>query len=104
MEGFLMGPGKRVALDHGIEEEEIWVLGLDEEKACVRHFAERGANTDEVGDEEIGLVEVSAEEMGVDFSEVGAGGAAMEEAKDVALCFPPAAAATAHQIDISTDR
>jgi len=49
MEGLLKGSTKRVPFNHGIEKENIWVMGSAKDAICVGHFVKGPANGDEVG-------------------------------------------------------
>lgn len=49
----------------------------------MEHFVERSAGGDEMGEDEVGLVEVVTVEVGMDFDEVGAGAMAMKEREGI---------------------
>lgn len=88
MERVLEGFGEGRGFDDGVEEDDVGVVGLVEDEASVRGLVERGADGDEVGKDLVGLVEVVAEEVGVDLGELGSGFAAVEEAEDPPLHLP----------------
>ena len=81
MQGLLEGTADGVALDHGVEEQHVGVLGPVEDAPRVAHFVNGAADGDEVGEDLVGLVEAVAEEVGVDFGELFAGFVAVEEAE-----------------------
>lgn len=68
-----------MALDHGVEEDDVRVLGLGEDARGVGHPVEGAADRDEVREDLVGLIEAVAEEVGVDLGEPGPGLAAVEE-------------------------
>lgn len=71
-----------MALNHGIEKEDIGVSGMVKDPIRVGHFVERPANGDEMGEDLVGLVKSMAEEVGVDLGELCSCFMAMEEAEN----------------------
>lgn len=56
-----------------------------EDFSCIWSLVERATDGDEVSEELIGLVEVVAEEMAVDFGQSGSGFLAMEKLQELSL-------------------
>lgn len=92
MERFLRRSRDRVAFDHGIEQKDVGVLELTKDEVGIRHFVEGATDRDEMGEEKVRLVEVMAEEVGVDLGQFSSGVMAMEEAKDSPLRLPATSA------------
>lgn len=92
-----------MALDHGVEEDDVWVVGLGEDASGVGHPVEGAADGDEVGEDLVGLVEAVAEEVGVDLGESGPGLAAVEEPQDGSLRLEIARAYSPHCLVGMTD-
>ncbi|KAL2514960.1 Uncharacterized protein Fot_28931 [Forsythia ovata] len=90
-----------MALNHGVIEEDVGIDRLQEYPVGVRHFVEGAADRDEVGEKLVGVMEVVAEKMAVDFSKAGAGVAAMEEAEEPPLYL---SAASGHVLERCTWR
>lgn len=77
-----------MGFDHGIEKENVGILGLGKDAIGIGNFVESSANGDEMGEDLVGLVKVVTEEVGVDLSEMGWGFVAGKEAKDAPLDVP----------------
>lgn len=73
---------------------------LAKDAICVSHFVKGAANGDKVGEDLVRLVEVVAEEMGMDFGESGSGFVAVEEVEDSPLHLP---ASSAHLVNLIYD-
>lgn len=58
--------GEGEGFDDGVEEEDVGVVGLLEDEMGVVGLVEGGAGGDQVGEEEVELVEAVAEEVAVD--------------------------------------
>lgn len=87
-----------MALDHGVEEDDVRVVCLVEDANGVGHPVEGAADGDEVGEDLVGLVEAVAEEVGVDLGEPGPGLAAVEESQDGSLRLQVARAYSLHSL------
>lgn len=92
------GSAEGVALDHGVEEDDVRVVGLSEDTSGVGHLVEGAADGDKVREDLIGLVEAVAEEVGVDLGDLGPGLAAMEESQDGSLRLQIARAYSLHSL------
>lgn len=66
------------------------MLKLLKDKVGIRHFIEGAADGDEMGEELVGVVEMVAEEVSMDFSEVGSGFPAVQKVEEPALHRLPA--------------
>jgi hypothetical protein len=60
-------------------------MGLAKDTICICHFVKGPANGDEMGKDLVRLVKAVAEEVGMDFRELGSGFVAVEEAEDSSL-------------------
>lgn len=86
-----------IPFDHGIEKNNVGRGGLAENEVCIGHFVDGATDGDEVGEDEVGVVESVAEEMGVDGAEIAAGLVAVEEMEDSAFhCLQRRASTSAH--------
>ncbi|KAG6586228.1 hypothetical protein SDJN03_18961, partial [Cucurbita argyrosperma subsp. sororia] len=77
-----------MGFDHGIEKENVGILGLGKDAIGIGNFVGSSANGDEMGEDLVGLVKVMTEEVGVDLSEMGWGFVAGKEAEDSPLDVP----------------